>query len=265
MKRSSRARLSATAAVGALSLALLTGCSDEGSADSEGSAGSAGSGDPGSSAAAPAKALSATELEKLLLAEGELKGFRVDPGDDSIPDSKADVSADKAECNPLVWSTSALPPGETDAGANNLVGEDPTGGASPTGPLTEEGVDMLMEMDMTFVGLSSYEGDGAEQAMKAVNDGVAACAGGFAMTGEGDTSQITEVSTYEGTGQGDESAAFTMKIDMDGQGTAAFNTEVVRKGGTIATFYTIDFGSIGTGKATDIPAALIEAQIAKLK
>ncbi|MFE4666192.1 hypothetical protein ACFRI7_05720 [Streptomyces sp. NPDC056716] len=262
MKRSSRARLSATAAVGALSLALITGCSDEGSADSEGAA---GSGDSGSSAAAPAKALSATELEKLLLAEGELKGFRVDPGDDSIPDSKTEVSADQAECDPLVWSTSALPPGETDAGANNLVGEDPTGGASPTGPLTEEGVDMLMEMNMTFVGLSSYEGDGAEQAMKAVNDGVRACSGGFAMTGEGETSQITEVSAYEGADQGDESAAFTMKIDMDGQGTAAFNTEVVRTGSTIATFYTVDFGSIGTGEATDIPAALVEAQIAKLK
>jgi hypothetical protein len=52
---------------------------------------------------------------------------------------------------------------------------------------------------------------------------------------------------------------------MDGEGSATFHTDVVRKGNTIATFYTVNFASLGSGKAADIPAAVVQAQVAKLK
>ncbi|MFD5598337.1 hypothetical protein [Streptomyces griseorubiginosus] len=41
------------------------------------------------------------------------------------------------------------------------------------------------EVDMTIVGLSSNEGDGAEKPVQAVFDGIAACAGGFGIAAEG--------------------------------------------------------------------------------
>ena len=257
MKRSSGARIGATVAMSALTVALLTGCSSEESDDSKGT-------DAGKSSASPtqaAKALSAAELEKLLLAQGDVKGYKVEDGDDTLPKSKAEVKTDKAECDPLAWATAALAPGETESNASNTVAEDKTASATAAPDSFEDAFDI----NMTFVGLSSYEGDGAEQAMKAVNDGVAACSGGYGLTAADEKSKVTKVSSAKASGQGDESVAFAEDVDMDGEGTATFTTEVVRKGNTIATFYTVNFASLGTGEAAQIPAAVIEAQVAKLK
>ncbi|MEV6945292.1 hypothetical protein AB0N07_25455 [Streptomyces sp. NPDC051172] len=76
MKRSSRVRAGATAAVSVLSLALITGCG--GSSDnSKGS----GSKDSSSSSAAAAKALSAAELKKLVISGADLDGYDVRSAD----------------------------------------------------------------------------------------------------------------------------------------------------------------------------------------
>lgn len=260
MKRSTGARLCATAAVGALSLALLTGCSDEGSKkDSKGSA--KGSGSSSSSSAPAAKALTAAELEKLLLAQGEVTGYKVNSGDDTLPKSKAEVKTDKPACDPLAWATGGLAPGDTDANASNAVAED----RASTATASPEDLADAFDVDMTFVGLSSYEGDGAEKAMKAVSDGVTACAGGYGLAAGGEDSKVTKVAAEKASGLGDESIAFAVDVDMDGDGTATFHTEVVRKGNTIATFYTVNFAALASGGAHEIPAAVVEAQVAKLK
>ncbi|GAB2723991.1 hypothetical protein [Streptomyces bullii] len=258
MKRSSGARLGATVAVSALSLALITGCSDSGS-DSKGSK---DPGSPSSASSAPAaKALTKAELEKLLLAQGEVKGYKVGSGDDTLPKSKTEVKTDKPQCDPLAWSTAALAPGDTDANASNSVAED----KASTATAQPENVEDAFDINMTFVGLSSYEGDGAEKAMKAVSDGVTACSGGYGLAAGGENSKVTKVAPSKGSGLGDESVAFSEDVDMDGEGSATFHTEVVRKGNTIATFYTVNFAALGSGKAAEIPAAVIEAQVAKLK
>ncbi|MFD7403891.1 hypothetical protein ACFV7R_14725 [Streptomyces sp. NPDC059866] len=256
MKRSSRARTGATVAVSVLSLALITGCgggsdSSDDSKDTESS----------SSPAQAAKALSAAELEKLLLAQGEVKGYKVASGDDTLPKSKTEVKTDKAECDPLAWATAGLAPGDTDANASNTVAED----KASTATAQPEDIADAFNVNMTFVGLSSYEGDGAEKAMKAVSDGVSACSGGYGLTTGGEDSKVTKVASVKGSGLGDESVAFAEDVDMDGEGTATFHTEVVRKGNTVATFYTVNFAALGTGEAAEIPAAVVEAQIAKLK
>ncbi|MBZ9643658.1 hypothetical protein [Streptomyces sp. PSKA30] len=256
MKRSSRARTGATVAVSVLSLALITGCGGEsdGSDDSKDTESS-------SSQTQAAKALSAAELEKLLLAQGEVKGYRVASGDDTLPKSKTEVKTDKAECDPLAWATAGLAPGDTDANASNTVAED----KASTATAQPEDIADAFNVNMTFVGLSSYEGDGAEKAMKAVSDGVSACSGGYGLTTGGEDSKVTKVASVKGSALGDESVAFAEDVDMDGEGTATFHTEVVRKGNTIATFYTVNFAALGTGKAAEIPAAVVEAQVAKLK
>ncbi|WP_328358042.1 hypothetical protein OG828_19150 [Streptomyces sp. NBC_00457] len=260
MKRSSGARTAAAVAVSTLSLALVTGCSTEESG---------GSKSLGSESAAPAqaaKARSAGELEKLLLAEGEVKGYKVASGDDTLPKSQSVVKTDKAACAPLAWAMAGLAPGDTDASVSNTVTADPSDAASkPAEDVTEADIENAFSVNMTFVGLSSYEGDGAEKAVKAVSDGIAACSGGFTITAQGETQKITKVSSQQAPTGGDESVAFSVVSDMDGEGTATFNTQVVRIGGTVSTYYTVDFAQLGTGKAAEVPSAVVDAQAAKLK
>ncbi|MEU1516725.1 hypothetical protein ABZ490_32050 [Streptomyces sp. NPDC005811] len=268
MKRTSGARLCSTAAIGALSLALLTGCSSDdgskkGSGDSKGSSSSSSS----SSSGSDAKALASAELEKLLLAQGDVKGYKVADGDDTLPKSKSVVKTDKAACDPLAWATGGLAPGDTDANVSNSVSTDKASDA-PTSldDAGEADIEGAFDIDMTFVGLSSYDGDGAEKAMKAVSDGVTACAGGYALKAEGETSKVTKVATDKGTGGGDEAVAFSEVVDMDGEGTATFHAEVIRKGNTVATFYTVNFAAFGDGgDMGPVPAAVITAQLGKLK
>ncbi|MFG2128002.1 hypothetical protein ACGFNV_09400 [Streptomyces sp. NPDC048751] len=263
MKRSSGARLCATAALGALSLTLLTGCSDEGSDDAK-DKDSAGT---SSSSAPAAKARTTAELEKLLLAQGDVKGYKVAAADDTLPKSKSEVKADKAECAPLAYAMSGLAPGETEANASNTVTEDKASGAASKSPgdISEDDIENAFKVNMTFVGLSSYDGDGAEKALKAVSDGVKACSGGFGIAAQGEKQKITKVAEGKASGAGDESVAFSVGSDMDGQGTATFNTEVVRVGNTVSTYYTVNFANLETGKAAEIPTAVVQGQAAKLK
>ncbi|MFF3936283.1 hypothetical protein [Streptomyces phaeofaciens] len=262
MKRSSGARLCATAAMGALSLALVTGCgsSDEGSKDS-GDKGSSSS----SAAASDAKALTSAALEKLLLAQGEVKGYKVGSGDDTAATSKSAVKVDKAECAPMAWATNGLPPGDTDANATNSLTEDKASDA-PTAldDVSEADIEGAFDITMTYVGLSSYEGDGAEKTIKTLSDGVTACSGGYGFTADGESSKVTKVASEKGSGQGDESVAFTQDVEVEGQ-TVTAHTEVVRKGNTLATFFTMDLAALAKGgEMSDVPAAVIDAQVAKL-
>ncbi|WP_432157052.1 MULTISPECIES: hypothetical protein [unclassified Streptomyces] len=265
MNRSTGARLCATAAVGALSLALITGCSGGSSDDAEDGAKDTGS--SASSSAPAAKALTSAELEKLLLAQGAVSGYKVDSGDDLLPKSKKDVKTDKPACDPLAWATGGLAPGDTGANASNSLTEDkkPSGAPTSLEDVSEADIENAFKINITFVGLSSYEGDGAEKAMKAVSDGVKACSGGYGVTADGENSKVTKVAEIEGAAGGDESVGFAEDVDMDGDGTATFHTQVVRKGNTIATFYTADFTALTGGKAAEVPAAVVQAQLARLK
>lgn len=244
------------ATVGVLSLTLLTGCGGGSEGDSKEAAASASK---GAGTATAAKARTAAELEKLLLAKGEVAGYDVDPGDDTLPKAKSAVRADKPACAPLAYALSGLPPADTAASANNTV----TSQTSTPSP-DAASIEGVFNVDMTIVGLSSYEGDGAEKAVKAVSDGIAACSGGFGIAAEGEKLKITKVAAGKPSGKGDQSVAFAVTSDMDGDGTATFNVEVVRVGSTVSTYYTVDFASLGSGKAATVPAAVLDAQVAKL-
>ncbi|MCQ9135147.1 hypothetical protein [Streptomyces hilarionis] len=266
MKRSPGARLCAVTAIGALSLSLLTACSDEGSKDASDAKGTASA--TASAAASDAKALPKAEVEKLLLAQGEVKGYKVGSGDDTLPASKSAVKTDKEACAPLAYAMSGLAPGETESGASNTLTEDNASAAATKAPgdISESDLENAFKVNLTFVGLSSYEGDGAQKAFKAVSDGVAACSGGFGVTAQGQKQKITKVAPDEAAKSGDESVAFSVDSDVDGEGSATFHTRVVRKGNTVASFYTVDFASLtSTGKSSAVPAAVVDAQLAKIK
>ncbi|MFF3498863.1 hypothetical protein [Streptomyces sp. NPDC003247] len=266
MNRSSGARLCAAAVLGALSLALVTGCSSGDGKKDKGSKGSgSGSGAAASSSAPAAEALTSAELEKLLLAQGVDKGFTVESGDDTLPKSKSTVQVDDEACAPLAYAMAALPPGETEAGASNTVTEDKLSDATSVEDLTEEDIDDAFSVATTFVGLSSYDGDGAEKALKAVTDGIDACSGGFGITADGEDQKITKVTADQASVAGDGSAAFAAVVDTGSDGPVTFHVEMVRSGSTLATFYPINLTTLVEGGESEVPAVVVEAQVAKLK
>ncbi|NNN35972.1 hypothetical protein HLK59_37545 [Streptomyces sp. S3(2020)] len=267
MKRSTGARIGATLAVSALSLALITGCSDEGSDDSK----ETGS-DSSSSSAPAAKTYTAAELQKLILAKGDMDGYEV-AKTVGAPETKDEVTASDEKCRPLAFAMSAQAPGDAAAETSVQATEekDPTDTASQSVEDLAEGEveDTLtdaMSINVTIVGLSSYEGDGAAETFKSVSDAVESCSGGFTVTADGEKQKLVKITAEKGSGTGDESVAFASEGEMeDSEDTGTVHAEVVRHGNTIATYYTINLGSLMTGKAYPVDAAVVEAQAKKLK
>jgi hypothetical protein len=264
MKRSSGVRLCATAAVSVLSLALITGCSDGGSKDSGGS-GSAKGSEPA------AKALSAAELKKLIIAKGEVPGYKVGPVEGGIPaDDK--VKADDAKCDPLVDVMTGIAPGDPAVNTSRMATEDkkdPTDDATSMDDLAdgkfEDALNKSLDIDVTVVTLASYDGDGAEQGLKAVSDAVKACSGGFSGEQDGEKGKFTKIVEEKSSGTGDESVAFTVTNDSGKEGALPLHAEVVRHGNTLATYTTINVGAMMSKKAYTVSAPVIKAQAAKLK
>ncbi|MBT2421579.1 hypothetical protein J7F01_23285 [Streptomyces sp. ISL-22] len=259
MKRSSGVRVAATVAVSALSLALVTGCGG-GSDDSKGSDGQA------------AKALSAAELKKVIIAKGDVAGYEVDASGKQLPKSKDQIKSSDEQCTPLAYAMGGMPPSDSASNAAVMVRQEkkPSDTASKSLEDLSEGdieksLTAAMSLDMVVVGLSSYDGEGAQETFKSVSDAVKNCSGGFTLTMQGEDQKITKLSTEKASGAGDESVAFAAVSDMEDGDVGTTHIEVVRHGSTIATYYTINIGLMMTDKAYDVPAAVIDAQAAKLK
>ncbi|MGN9759517.1 hypothetical protein [Streptomyces sp. SD31] len=254
MKRSSGVRVAATVAVSALTLALVAGCG-------------------GDSGGSDAKALSSAELKKAIIAQGDVDGYKVDTSGKQLPKSKDAIKSSEEKCVPLAYAMGGLAPGDSASNAAVMATEDkkkPTDTASKSledlteGEFEDSFADAL-SLNMTVVGLSSYDGDGAEQTFKSVSDAVESCSGGFPVTMQGTDQKITKISAEKASGAGDESVAFAAVSDMEDGDVGTTHIEVVRHGSTIATYYTINLGLMMTDKAYDVPAALIDAQATKLK
>ncbi|MFD4557102.1 hypothetical protein ACFWP5_22760 [Streptomyces sp. NPDC058469] len=268
MKRSSGIRLCVTVAVSALSLALITGCSDGGSDDAKDSGKDSGKGST--------KALTAAELKKLIIAKGEVDGYEVAAAPKSISIPKSGVTVDKEQCRPLAWAMTALAPGDAAAATSRMVTEAKpvSASASPSKSLedlSEEEFDdawsAALSRTVTFVGLSSYDGDGAAKTFKSVSDAIGSCSSGYTLTPGTDGQKYTKIAAEKASGTGDESVAFAASGEMDeadGQ-TGTVHTEVVRRGSTLVTYYTVNLGALMSDKAYDVPSAVIDAQTAKLK
>ncbi|GAA3137386.1 hypothetical protein [Streptomyces echinatus] len=265
MKRSSGGRLCATAAVSALSLALVTGCGGDGSKDSGDTS--------GKGAAKPAaKALSAAELQKRIIARGEVPGYEVGSVKGGIP-AEREVKADDAKCDPLLHTLTGIAPGDPAANTSRMATEqkkkDPTDAPTSLDDMTdgkfEDAIKQSMDLDVTVVTLASYEGDGAERALKSVSDAVKACASGFSGEQDGDKGKFTKVAEEKSAGTGEESVAFTATNDAGDDGVMPLHAEVVRHGSVLAIYTTVNIGAGMAKKPYAVPAAVVKAQAAKLK
>lgn len=264
MKRSSGVRLCATAAVSALSLALVTGCGDQEANDS-------GSGSGKDAAKPAAKALSAAELEKLIIAKGEVPGFKVGPVEGGIPD-RSKVKSEDATCDPVLQAFTGIAPGAPAANTSRMATQDkkaPTDDATSLDDMTdgkfEDAINKSMDLDVTVVTLASYDGDGAERALTSVTDAVKACSGGFSGEQDGEKGKFTKVTEEKSVGTGDASVAFTATNDAGKDGALPLHAEVVRHGNTLATYTTINIGAMMTKKSYTVSAPVVKAQAAKLK
>ncbi|QEU72543.1 hypothetical protein CP967_11530 [Streptomyces nitrosporeus] len=252
----------------AISLALLvTACG--GGSQGSGDAPAKGAPGPGKTAA---KALTADELAKLMVTEGDVEGHEVgEPGKGEVSDPNS-VSAERAECEPVARVLTSLPAGEPVASVQRLVVHE-TEAAGKGMPSVEELAGMTekeaeeatidsLDITKTMTSLWSYDADGAEQSLAALREAGGKCAGGFTMTADGEEQHITGISE-EKLAVGEDAVAWTVATKSDG--TAADTKVVVfRQGTTLAGFSSFNIASVARGEAYGQPTAVIEAQAAKL-
>lgn len=195
---------------------------------------------PAQSAASVPKDLSRAQLEKAILAKGDVPGFDVAPMDAPPPQGE---TADRTECAPLTAVINGRPEPVARASAYRQLT-----GAKDNRPAVAE-----------F--LTTHGVQGATTALSRLRAAVRACEGGFrASGGEGP-------STYRGARAlpvaaqvGDDAFAYQVTGDYEGE-SVPLVFHVVRSGGTLATFYT---ANLEGPKTPQVPPALLTAQADKL-
>ncbi|MFF0744502.1 hypothetical protein ACFYVL_29285 [Streptomyces sp. NPDC004111] len=252
------------AALSVVSLSLLVGaCGADAPAPAKGGDKAAPSA-PAQPAEQAAKALTAAELEKVALAQGDVPTHLVTPGTKADEAAAGSVKADRAECKPLLDALAAVPQGTPGAHVLRKAVEKPAKMKVDPKASAEEkakaGLNALSQ-PVTAERLASYEGKGAQEAFAGLAKAGKACAGGFGGQQGGDKLRIASV-TPDAVSGGDEAQGWTFQMKAQGpdESDVVMKLAAVRKGGTLATFYTISLG--GTVKTQ--PTAVIEAQLRKL-
>ncbi|MFJ8186145.1 hypothetical protein [Streptomyces sp. NPDC096105] len=258
MRTSSVRRTALAASVAALAL-LVTACGgsgdDQDKAD-EGKGASAASG-------APAEALTAAELEKAALAQSDVKSGKVAtklPATDDIAAGK--VKTEDAACLPLARAQAAVAQGEPAAAVKRSWTGDPVKPSADTKP--EDALMAALDVDKALINLASYDGDGAEQAMKGLAAAAEKCVGGYKATVVGEPMDVVKVAATAAPEGGDEGAAVTLTVAADEGVEAPNKIVVVRKGATVVTFSAVNLAAMATGEDFEVPADVVAAQVGKL-
>ncbi|MFG3331750.1 hypothetical protein ACGFZZ_07140 [Streptomyces tendae] len=257
-----------TASAVALTLAVAA-C---GGGDQDGGSGGDDKPKGGAAEKPAAKALTAAELEKRIVATADLKDHKVqEPGKDDVFDP-ASLTVDRAECEPVARVLSALPAGDPAASAQRLVVQESA--ASKKGmPSMEELAEMTeeeakeatidsLDITKTMTSLWSYDADGADQALGTLRAAGEKCAKGFAMTIDGEKQQVTKVAGEKLTA-GEDAVAWTVAAKTD-EDPVETKVVVFRTGTTLAGFSSFNIAAISRGEAYEQPTAVIGAQEAKL-
>ncbi|MFE2010789.1 hypothetical protein [Streptomyces sp. NPDC059491] len=246
----------AAVAATAVSLALLVTACGGGKSDGKEAGGTAAPSTSATAAAPPAKALSAAELDKLVVGTADLKGYQVQKADAEDVVTADKVTSDKAACVPIAHAMSFVSPGSAAATATRQVLAEPKKDASAA---PEDAVLGALGVQMTAVTLGSYDGQGAQSAFASVKAAGTECAGGFSVVHGAERTKVAKVAA-ESVTAGDEAVAFTVTTDMEGEPFVS-KLVVFRKGNALASFSTISFAP---GGVKELPTPVVEAQAAKL-
>lgn len=240
------------AGVAALSLTLLAACSDSGT--DEGDSGKGGSGSAAEESKAPT--LSAAELEKAALKDGDVEGHKVTEPTATV--DQKDVKPGSEECAPVAYAMVGSVVDEPSATVQRET-------ASDVDPAEAAKSGDVSGLDVTRVllRLSAYDSAAAQSVMKSLNTSAKACANGFKVTVDGTTQDVTKVSTATAPQGADEAIA----IDFVSEAEAAkipMKVVVFRKGSTLGYFTALNIASAATGKDFDFPTEIVNAQVKKL-
>ncbi|MFD9035056.1 hypothetical protein ACFVZW_28550 [Streptomyces sp. NPDC059567] len=241
-------------AVTAVSLALgVAACG--GAKDEKGGKGTDAAKPSATSAAPAAKALSAAELEKLVVEQADLKAHKVQKAEAGDVVKSSDVATDKAACKPIADAMSFIAPGSPAATVQRKAVAIPEKNA--TQDPTDAAIGAL-GAPVTAVTLGSYDGAGAQDALALLKTAGTECAGGFTVKSGGEETKVSKVALDTVTA-GEEAVAFTVTSDMEGTPFVS-KLAVFRKGNNLAALSTISLA----GEVKEQPKTLIDAQAAKL-
>ncbi|MFF2011921.1 hypothetical protein ACFVWY_22960 [Streptomyces sp. NPDC058195] len=259
--RSIAIRRTAVAAT-VVSLALLaTACGGSDSASDQG-AGDKGAKGKDSAAAAPAvKALSAAELGKVALAQGDVKGHKVSEtaAKDTLPVDK--IKTEKEVCSPLVRALMGSQVGDPAAFTKRTAVSEPKK-SDPAKQDAKDTLKAMLDITTTQLALGSYDGKGAQESLGSLRTAATDCAGGFEFTADGGKQKVTEIVEEQVKG-GEEAAAWTVEVEQDGE-KMRFKLAAIRQDTVFVSFSSMNLGMVGSGEDFDLPVAVVEAQSEKL-
>ncbi|MER7727896.1 hypothetical protein [Streptomyces sp. NPDC096323] len=249
-----------------MSLALLTAAcgsdSGDGAGKDNGKAGaSAKPADKGADTSS-AKALTAAELEKASLAQGDVKGHKIvkaGPADSIAGDA---VNTDKADCDVFADALMGAKSGTPAASTQRRIANEPKKGGDKESDDPAEAFKAAFDITTTLATLSSYDGKGAGDALAGLRTAATRCASGFTFTAAGSKQKVTEIAEVPVKG-GEEAVAWTVTVEAEGEKSAMKLIEI-RKGTTLASLTALNLGASGAGGDFDMPTAVIDAQAAKL-
>ncbi|UFQ17530.1 MULTISPECIES: hypothetical protein [Streptomyces] len=234
MKSSVSRALVAASVTAALGLTAACGSDDGGKKPSEPAKSAQ---DPKPSATKPA-VLSAADLEKAVLAKGDLKGYKTEKL--SAADMPAQtVAAEPATCQPLADMFMFA----TDPASKARVGR------TVTGP--DE-----LDATITTLALLAHEQDDAEKVMAGLRTATQKCKA-YEHVG----SKYRDVAPLTAPKVGDEAVSYKLVGFIEGQKTPMSFT-VVRTGSTLAAFYSIN---LLKPKEFGVSEKIVDAQIAKVE
>ncbi|WP_307835281.1 hypothetical protein [Streptomyces adelaidensis] len=241
------------AGVAALSLTMLAACSSSG--ESEGDSGKGGS------EASTEEALSAADLEKVVLKDGDVEGHKVTEPTATV--EQKDVQAEDEACAPLAYAAIGTVIDEPGATVQREAASEPDTEAAADAQNPEDALDTGLDVTRTLLRLSSYEGDGAKAAMDSLTKSVADCAKGFKLTAQGTDQQVTKVAEATAPEGADQAVALEVVTEAEGS-KVPMKVVVFRKGGTVGYFTALNIGALATGKDFDFPTKVVDAQLDKL-
>jgi hypothetical protein len=217
-------------------------------------------------------ALSAEGLEAVALADGDVVAggtVTAQVSDLDFPNAGT-VAAKKAVCTPLATVQAGSVLGAPVSVVRRMwIGPQETSEADLGADPSEKELEAAaLDATTSFVSLASY---GQEAAAKAVMAGfgraVRECAGGFVYTVAGEdrvkTVKVEKTGAPAGTDSADEVVAATLTVEVGGVG-GPVQVVVVREGATVGYFPATNLASQATGDAFTLPAALVQAQLARL-
>ncbi|MFD7496080.1 hypothetical protein ACFV8T_27430 [Streptomyces sp. NPDC059832] len=261
--RSTAVRRTAVAAT-AVSLALLATACGGGSDSGSGDKGADAKGKESAAAAPAGKALTAAELEKAALTQGDVKGHKISKAAAKDVVSADDIKVEKEVCTPFADALMGAQVGEPGAFTKRTVVSEPKKSSldkQDSGD-AEEAFKAAFDITTTQLALGSYDGRGAQESVASLRTAATECAGGFAFTAAGEKQKVSKI-TEEQVKGGEEAAAWSVQVEQGGE-KVEFKLVAMRQGASFASFSSMNLAAMGGGGDFELPTAVVEAQAAKL-